>query len=51
MKKRKYIAQKKIIFFSKKNLIPTMTIKNIIKSEIIVTILENVEDLHMTFVI
>ena len=44
MKKRNYIANKKIILFPKKDLVPTMTIKNIIKSEIIVTILENIED-------
>ena len=47
-KKRKSIISKKFVIFVKKDLVPTMTIKNIIRLEIIVTILENIEVLLIT---
>ena len=47
MKKRKYIVSKKlymyVVIYVKKDLVLMMTIKNIIKSEIIVILLENTE--------
>ena len=47
-KMRKSIISKKFVIFVKKDLVPTMTIKNIIRLEIIVTILENIEVLLIT---
>ena len=47
-KKRKSIISKKFIIFVKKDLVPTMTMKNMIRFEIIVTILENIEVLLIT---
>ena len=46
-KKRKNITSKKFVIYVKKNLVPTITIKNIIWLEVIVTILENIEVLLM----
>ena len=51
MKKRKYIAGKKFVIYVKKDLVLIMTIKNIIKSEITVIILETIEELPTIFVI
>ena len=47
-KKRKSIISKKFVIFVKKDLVPTMTMKNMIRFEIIVTILENIEVLLIT---
>ena len=43
----KSIISKKFVIYVKKDLVPTITIKNIIRLEIIVTILENIEVLLM----
>ena len=48
-RKRKTIISKKFAIYAEKNLIKTITIKNIIRLEIIVTILENIEVLLMVF--
>ena len=46
-KKRKSIISEKFVIYVKKDLVPMITIKNIIRLEIIVTILENIEVLLM----
>ena len=46
-KKRKSIISKKFVIYVKKDLVPTITIKNITRLEIIVTILGNIEVLLM----
>ena len=52
MKKISLIKSKKFAIWIKKDLVlMMMIIKSIIKSEIIVIILENIEELHMIFVI
>ena len=43
MNKRKHIVSKKFSIYVKKDLILLITIKNTIKSEIIVIIMENIE--------
>ena len=48
---KKYIMSKKLAINVKKDLVLTMTIKNIIKSEIVVIILENIGELFTIFVI
>ena len=48
MNKRKYIVSKKFVRYVKKDLVLNMTIKDI-KSEIIVIILENIEELLTIF--
>ena len=52
MKKMSLIKSKKFVIHAKKNLLPMMmtTIKIIIKSEIIVIIQENLEELLIVFV-
>ena len=51
MKKESYLVSKKYFTYEKKDLALMITIKNIINSGIIVIILENIEELHMTFAI
>ena len=51
MKKKYYIISKKFVIYAKKHAVLMMTITNIIKSEIIVNKLENIEELLMIFVI
>ena len=46
-KKRKSITSKKFVIYVKKDLVLMIAIKNIIRLEIIVTILENIEVLLM----
>ena len=48
-KKRKNITSKKFLIYVKKDLVLMIAIKNIIRLEIIVTILENIEVLLMIF--
>ena len=48
-KKRKNITSKKFAIFVKKDLALMIAIKNIVRLEIIVTILENIEVLLMIF--
>ena len=45
------IKKKKFVMYAKKDLVLTMTIKNIKKSGITVIILENIEELPIIFVI
>ena len=45
MEKRKHIVSKTSVIYVKKDLVLIMTMKNIIKSEIIVIMLENIEEL------
>ena len=47
MKKINLIKSKKFVIYAKKDLVLIITIKNIIKSEIIVIVLENTEVLLM----
>ena len=51
MKNRKYIVSKKFVTYIKKDLVLMIAIKNTIKSEIIVIILGNIEELLKVFVI
>ena len=51
MKNRKYIVSKKFVTYVKKDLVLMIAIKNTIKSEIIVIILGNIEELLKVFVI
>ena len=51
MKKINLIKSKKFVIYAKKDLLLMITIKNIIKSEIIVITLESIEELLMIFVI
>ena len=46
-----YIKGKKFVIYVKNDLVPMMTIKNIIKSEIIVITPEYIEELLITFAI
>ena len=46
-KKRKSIISENLVIYVKTDLVPTITIKNIIRLEIIVIILENIEVLLM----
>ena len=46
-KKRKSITSKKFVIYVKKDLVLMITIKNIVRIEIILTILENIEVLLM----
>ena len=50
MKKINHISIKKFVIYATKDLLLIMTTKNIIKSEIIVIVLENIEDLLMIFI-
>ena len=49
--KLNFIKGKKFVIYAKKDLVLMITIKNIIKSEIIVITLENIEQLLMIFAI
>ena len=51
MNKKNYIVSKKYDIYVKKDLVMIITIKNIIKSEIIVITLENIEELLVIFAI
>ena len=51
MKKESYTVSKKYVVYVKKDLVLIMTIKNMIKSEIIVITQENIEKLLIIFVI
>ena len=51
MNKENYIVSKKYDIYVKKDLVMIITIKNIIKSEIIVITLENIEELLVIFAI
>ena len=51
MKNRKYVVSKKFVTYVKKDLVLMIAIKNTIKSEIIVIILGNIEELLKVFVI
>ena len=51
MKKINLIKSKKFVIYAKKDLLLMITIKNIIKSEVIVITLESIEELLMIFVI
>ena len=46
-REEKSITSKKFVIYVKKDLVPTITIKNIIRLEIIVIILKNIEVLLM----
>ena len=48
---KNYIIKKKFVIYAKKDLVRMMTIKNIIKSPIIVIMPENIEALLIVFVI
>ena len=50
-KKPNHIISKKFVKYAKKDLVLTMTMKNIIKLKIIVIILENIEEVLVIFVI
>ena len=49
MNKKNYIVSKKYDIYVKKDLVMIITIKNIIKSEIIVITQENIEELLVIF--
>ena len=51
MKKISLIKNKKYVIYAKKDLVLTMIIKGIIKSEIIVTTQKTIEELLIVFVI
>ena len=51
MKKENCIVTKKYVIYVRESSVQMMIIKNIIKSEIIVITLENIEELLMMFVI
>ena len=51
MNKKNYIVSKKYDIYVKKDLVMIITIKNIIKSEIIVITQENIEELLVIFAI
>ena len=51
MNKENYIVSKKYDIYVKKDLVMIITIKNIIKSEIIVITQENIEELLVIFAI
>ena len=51
MKKISLVKSKKHVIYAKKDLVLMMIIKSIIKSEIIVTTQENIEELLIVFVI
>ena len=51
MEKMSLIKSKKYVIYTKKDLLLMMTIKSIIKSEIIATTQENIEELLIVFVI
>ena len=51
MKKKSLGKSKKYVSYAKKNLVLRMIIKSIIKSEIIVTIQKNIDELLIVFVI
>ena len=51
MNKKNYIVSKKYDIYVKKDLVMIITIKNIIKSEIIVITQENTEELLVIFAI
>ena len=51
MKKISLMKNEKHVIYVKKDLLLIMIIKSIIKSEVIVTIQENIEELFMVFVI
>ena len=47
---KNYIVSKKYVIYGTKDLVLMMTMKNIIKSEIMVITLENIEELLIIFV-
>ena len=51
MKNKNYVVNNKYVIYVKKDLVLIMTIKYIIKSEIIVITQENIEELFMIFAI
>ena len=51
MKKKSLIKSKKYITYAKNELVLMLIIKSIIKSEIIVTTQENIEELLIVFVV
>ena len=50
-KEKKYIVSNTFAIYAKKDLLPIMTIKDIINSEIFFIIQENIEDLLIVLVI
>ena len=47
MKKRKYIGNRNFVMYAQKDLLMMTTMKNVIKSEIIVILQESIAELHI----
>ena len=51
MKKKSYIVSKKYTIYTKKDLVQTVTVKNIKRLKTIAIIVDNIEELLLIFVI